>query len=206
MFENYRNNIQSVLIISCGALAREIIALRDNNNLAHLSVHCLPAELHNCPDKIAPAVQNAIVKFRPDYDFIKVAYAECGTAGALDKVLKKEGIERINGPHCYAFFSGMKNFNNSSAGDIDVFYLTDFLTRHFENLVFKALGLDRHPELLNEYFKNYTRLVYLAQTDDPQLVDMARDAAKRLNLMFEVRQTGYGDLNQFITNYNSKKL
>lgn len=206
MYESYGNNVQSVLIISCGALAREILSLRNTNNLTHLSVHCLPADLHNRPEKIAPAVESAIARFRPDYDLIKVAYAECGTAGALDKVLKKEGIERISGPHCYAFFSGIDNFNNSLADDIDVFYLTDFLVRHFENLVFKALGLDRHPELLNEYFKNYSRLVYLAQTDDPQLINMAQVAANRLKLIFEHRPTGYGDLNKFITNYNSKKL
>ena len=189
---------QSVMIIACGALAREILALKRANGLDHVSLHCLPAELHNYPERIAGAVEQAIVEAQPHYSRIVVAYAECGTAGALDKVLEAKNIERLDGPHCYAFYSGLDNFLKAGERDIDAFYLTDFLARHFDKLVFGALGLDRHPELRDEYFRHYSRLIYLAQSEDRNLQAKAEDAARRLRLNFEMRHTGYGELQDFV--------
>lgn len=189
---------QSVMIIACGALAREILTLKRVNGLDHVSLGCLPAELHNRPERIAGAVQEAIIEARPHYGRIVVAYAECGTAGALDKVLEAENVERLDGPHCYAFYSGLDNFLKAGERDIDAFYLTDFLARHFDKLVFGALGLDRHPELRDEYFRHYSRLIYLAQSEDRNLQAKAEDAARRLRLNFEIRHTGYGELQNFV--------
>ncbi len=189
---------QSVMIIACGALAREILALKRVNGLDHVSLRCLPAELHNRPERIAGAVQEAIIEARPHYSRIVVAYAECGTAGALDKVLEAENVERLDGPHCYAFYSGLDNFLGAGERDIDAFYLTDFLARHFNKLVYGALGLDRHPELRDEYFRHYSRVVYLAQSEDHDLLAKAEDAARRLRLKFEMRHTGYGELQDFV--------
>ena len=189
---------QSVMIIACGALAREILAIKRMNGLEHVSLICLPAELHNRPERIAPAVQDAITRARPDHGRIVVAYADCGTGGALDKVLEAENVERLEGPHCYAFYSGLDHFLELGERDMDSFYLTDFLARHFDKLVYAALGLDRHPELRDGYFRHYSRLVYLAQTEDRELLAKARHAAERLRLKFETRHTGYGELQNFI--------
>jgi len=187
-----------VLIIACGALAREILALTEANGLSHVSLQCLPAELHNRPERIAAAVREAIREARPHYQHIVVGYADCGTGGALDRVLAEENIARIAGPHCYAFYSGLKDFADTEESDLGTFYLTDFLARHFDTLVYKSLGLDRHPELREQYFKHYSRLVYLAQSDDEELLAEARRAAEKLHLNFELRRTGYGDLQNFV--------
>ncbi len=189
---------QSVLIIACGALAREIFALKDANKLDHVTLRCLPADLHNRPDQIADAVGEAIAEARSEFDRIVVAYADCGTRGALDRLLKEEGVERLDGPHCYAFYSGLDKFLAESERDIDAFYLTDFLVRHFDRLVYRALGLDRYPELRDDYFRHYSRLVYLVQCEDEGLMVKAREAAQCLQLKFEVRQTGYGELGRFV--------
>lgn len=192
---------EPVLIIACGALAREIRALTAVSGLSHVHLTCLPATLHNRPERIADAVAAAIDKARPDYGAIHVAYADCGTGGALDRVLAERGVGRIAGPHCYAFFSGLEAFAEyGEAGEIDSFYLTDFLARHFETLVWRPLGLDRHPQLRELYFGNYARTVYLAQTDDPALDAAAAAAADRLGLPLERRPTGYGDLAAFVHN------
>ena len=190
---------EQVLVIACGALAHEILALKSINKMDHISLHCLPAELHNYPEKITPLVKDAIFKGRKKFKKIVVGYGECGTKGQLDKLLQEEQIERISGPHCYAFFSGLNKFSEYAEDDLDVFYLTDFLARHFEKLVYEALGLNRHPELINEYFRHYNRLVYLAQRNDDELVDRAKNAARLLRLKFEIRPTGYGALDAFIS-------
>lgn len=193
-----RADAETVLIIACGALAREILALKEANGLNHVSLKCLPAELHNRPQLIPAAVQEAIQKAKPHYGSVVVAYADCGTGGALDKVLEEEGVDRIEGPHCYAFFSGIEAFEGRGDTEFESFYLTDFLARHFESLVIKPLGLDRHPQLRDAYFQHYKRLVYLAQTDDAALREKAIAAAERLGLQFETRRTGYGDLGKFV--------
>jgi hypothetical protein len=165
----------------------------------------LPAKLHNRPEQIAGAVKEKIRQARADgYDNILVAYAECGTGGALDKVLAEENVERIAGPHCYAFFSGLETFEAQADDDFNCFFLTDFLVRHFDRLVYEGLGLDRHPELRDMYFGNYTRVIYLEQQPNADLLDKAKAAAEKLGLEFEHRQTGYGDLTRFVTERAAK--
>jgi len=182
------------LVLACGALAREIGAIIAVNQFDHLTLHCLPATLHNHPDQIPAAVRAAIHKFRPTHPRIFLAYADCGTGGLLDRLLEEENIQRLPGAHCYAFFTGTERFAANGEQDMRSFFLTDFLARQFETLVIEPLGLDRHPELRDMYFCNYERVVYLAQTQDPTLDTAAENAAKRLNLAYERRQTGYGDL------------
>lgn len=184
----------SLLFIACGALAREIVTLRDLNGWHHMELQCLPAILHNTPDKITEAVRDAVADNDGKYDRIFVVYADCGTGGELERACKEMGVEMIPGPHCYAFFEGTEAFSARAEDEITTFYLTDFLARQFDAFVWKPLGLDRHPDLLPMYFGHYEKLVYQAQTDDPQLTEKARDAADRLGLDFERRYTGYGDL------------
>ena len=183
-----------VLIIGCGALARELVAVIDQAGLANVDLTCLPATLHNRPGGIPAAVREKIRAARPSYERIFIAYADCGTGGLLDAMLVEEGVERLPGAHCYEFYSGASTFAAMTDDDPATFFLTDFLARNFERLVIVGLGLDRHPELLPVYFGNYHRLIYLAQTDDPALLSAARRAARRLGLTFGHRRTGYGEL------------
>src|SRR3984885_8073601 len=179
---------RGILIIACGALAREIAALRRMNQWTALDVRCLPAELHNRPERIAPAVRDEIRAHRDRYRTIFVAYGECGTAGQLDAVLAEEGVERIPGAHCYQFLAGAPVFEELCEAEPGTFYLTDFLLRHFDRLVIRGLGLDRHPELFSTYFGNYRKLVYLAQAPDSHSQAEAREIALRMGLQFEYRQ------------------
>jgi hypothetical protein len=183
-----------VLLIACGALAREIVDLIERNRWAAFDVACLPAKWHNTPDKIPEAVRAKIREAKPSYRSIFVLYGDCGTGGMLDKVLAEEGVERIEGPHCYAFFSGNEAFAAKADDEFTAFYLTDYLARHFDRLIWKGLGLDRHPELLADYFGNYEKVIYLAQTRDEDLAKKAMTAAKRLGLAYEYRYVGYGEL------------
>jgi hypothetical protein len=185
---------EGLLIIACGALAHEITALRRANRWDRLEVRCLPAELHNRPEKIPGAVRALIHASRSRYRSIFVAYADCGTGGMLDKVLREEGIERIPGAHCYEFFATGPVFSALAEAEPGTFYLTDFLLRHFERLVIEGLGLDRHPELFPSYFGNYRKLVYLAQAPAPHSEGEARAIAARMGLTFEYRHTGLGTL------------
>ncbi len=182
------------LIIACGALAPELVALTRRPGLGHLDLACLPPDLHDRPERIPAAVRRRIRAARATRDRIFVAYADCGTGGLLDAVLREEGVDRLPGAHCYQVFAGQSAFDQLMADDPATFFLTDFLARHFDRLVVRGLGLDRHPELLPVYFGAYRRVVYLAQTDDPALLAAARAAAARLGLRFELRRTGYGDL------------
>ena len=180
----------TVLIIACGALAKEIVDLRRLNGWSHIKVQCLPAELHNRPEKIPGAVREAIEKYRDKYEQLFVAYADCGTGGELDKVLAQFDVGRLQGAHCYEFYSGAAAFAALSSDEPGSFYLTDFLARHFNRLVREGLGLDRHPELMSTYFGNYKRLVYLSQSDSALLEEAARKHADYLGLEFEHRHTG----------------
>ena len=180
----------NVLLIACGALAREIVELTRLNNWDHLKIQCLPAELHNRPEKIPAAVRTEIEDKRDNYEHIFVAYADCGTGGMLDKVLAEYGIERLPGAHCYEFFAGSTAFAALADSEPGTFYLTDFLTRHFDRLVKSGLGLDTHPELMPQYFGNYQRLVYLAQSESPDLNIMAEQHAGYLGLDYERVYTG----------------
>ncbi|MCU4651723.1 DUF1638 domain-containing protein [Roseibacterium sp. SDUM158016] len=181
-----------VLLIGCGALAHEVLALKAANGWDHLDLQCLPAILHNHPEKIPDAVARAVEAGRETHDEIFVLYADCGTGGLLQARCAALGVEMLAGPHCYSFFEGNEAF--AARDEITAFYLTDFLVRQFDAFVTKPLGLDRHPELRDMYFGNYTTLVYQAQTEDPDLTAKARACAERLGLAFERRFTGYGDL------------
>jgi Protein of unknown function (DUF1638) len=183
-----------VLVITCGALAREIVALRRANSWSHLDVQCLPADLHNHPRRIPGAVREKIRANRDRYASIFVAYGDCGTGGELDRVLLEESVERIPGAHCYEFFAGSHALAALAVEEPGTFYVTDFLLRHFDRLVIRGLGLDRHPQLIAQYFGNYRRLIYLAQLDAPERLIAARAAADRLGLAFAHRLTGYGEL------------
>ena len=184
----------SVLLIACGALAREILALKSRNGWDHMDLTCLPAKYHLYPEKITQAVRAAVEKHRAEYDIIFVVYADCGTGGLLQAACRDLGVEMIEGPHCYSFFEGNEAFAEVAEGEMTAFYLTDFLVRQFEAFIIRPMGLDRHPELRDMYFGNYEKLVYQAQTDDPALTEKARAAAQTLGLTFERRFTGYGDL------------
>jgi len=181
-----------VLVVGCGALARELVAL--TRDLPNVDITCLPATLHNRPGGIPAAVRERIRRRRAGYDRVFVAYADCGTGGLLDPVIAEEGVERLAGAHCYEFYATSPEFAKLVEDEPATFFLTDFLARNFDRLVIKGLGLDRHPELRDQYFGNYERLVFLAQTDDPALSAAARRAARRLGLRYEQRRTGYGRL------------
>jgi len=186
---------QKVRVIACGMIAREILDVCALNGLDHVSLTCLPADYHHHPEKIAPETDKAIRKARAEgYEHIFIGYADCGTGGMLDKVCAEHGVERIAGPHCFSFYVGNDVF--AAAGDdwMTTFFVTDFLARNFETFLVRPLGLDRHPELRDMYFGAYDRLLYLAQTDDPELTRNAEAAAEFLGLRFERRFTAYGDL------------
>jgi len=183
-----------ILLIACGALAHEVLALKRLNHWDHIDLQCLPANLHLWPDRIAPAVARAVAEYKSTYETIFILYADCGTGGLLQQKCKELGVEMIEGPHCYSFFEGNAAFAEHAETEISAFYLTDFLVRQFDAFVWRPMGLDRHPELRDMYFGNYTKLVYQAQTDDLGLDAKARDCAARLGLAYERRFTGYGDL------------
>lgn len=185
-----------VLVIACGAIARELVRIGKINQWDHIRFKCLPPELHNTPDLIPAAVREMIESIASEYEKVFVAYADCGTGGRLDKVLEEYGIERIPGAHCYEFYSGSDSFSELSEDEPGSFYLTDFLVRHFDRLVIKGLGIDRYPQLITDYFANYNRLVYLAQTDSEKLQAMAREQAKLLQLKYHYRYYGDEPLSQ----------
>jgi hypothetical protein len=193
--KTFRPQPEKLLVIACGMIAREILAAKQQLGLDHLELTCLPAEFHFYPDRIAPAMEAAIVKARAEgFEHIFVGYADCGTGGLLDKVCDKHGVERMAGPHCFGFYQGMDAYAKVADDDMMSFYMTDFLCRQFDAFFMKPLGLDRHPELIQDYFGNYEKVIYLAQTDDPELDRVAEDAARLLGLAYERRSTGYGDL------------
>jgi hypothetical protein len=183
-----------VLLIACGALAHEILALTAANGWDHLDLHCLPANLHLWPERIPAAVEAAVIQRRAAYEAVFIVYADCGTGGLLAAKCADLGVEMVEGPHCYSFFEGNAAFAAKAEEEFTAFYLTDFLVRQFDAFVWRPMGLDRHPELRDMYFGNYTKLVYQAQTNDPSLDAKAEDCARRLGLAYERRFTGYGDL------------
>jgi len=182
------------LLIACGALGREIAALKRANGWTMLDVRCLPAELHNRPERIAPAVRAEIRANRDGYSKIFVVYGDCGTGGQLDAVLREEGVERLPGAHCYEFLARPQVFAQLAEAEPGTFYLTDFLLRHYVRLVVRPLGRDRHPPLAAEYFRHYKKLVYLAQTVRADAIGRSRQIADSLGFCFEYRYTGYGEL------------
>jgi hypothetical protein len=195
---DFKKGNGSVLLIACGALGREIVALIEANRWQHFDVTCLPAKWHNTPDLIPDGVRQKIREGKGRYDRIFVLYGDCGTGGTLDTVLEEEGAERIGGPHCYSFFTGNDLFAERHDDDMTAFFLTDYLARQFDKLIWEGLGMDRHPELRDMYFGNYEKVVYLAQIEDPELERKARAAAQKLGLAYEYRKTGFGDLEEFM--------
>lgn len=189
----------STLLIACGALAWEVTELIRVNGWSHMTITCVPAHYHNTPAKIPEAVRAKIREGRATHDRILVLYGDCGSGGLLDAMLAEEDVERIPGPHCYQFYAGKVDFEALMEAEPGTFFLTDYLARHFDRLIIAGLGLDRHPELRDDYFGNYRKLVYLAQTDDAGFLADARKAAQRLGLEFEHRYTGYGELGRFLT-------
>lgn len=185
------------LVVACGALGRELVALKESTGWDALDITCLPAIWHNHPEKIAPGLRRKL-QAAHGYEQVFVAYGDCGSGGEIDKVIEEFGVERIAGPHCYQFFMGTDEFTALTDDDPACFFLTDYLVRHFDRLIVKGLGLDRFPELRDMYFGNYTALVYIAQTEDSRLKAKAEQAAERLGLAFAYRYRGYGELQSFI--------
>jgi hypothetical protein len=186
----------SVLVIACGAIARELVQVQKLNGWDHVDFQCLPAELHNTPERIPGAVRGMLDEHRSSYDRVFIGYADCGTGGLLDAELAGEGIERLPGAHCYDFFAGKETFSQLAEAEHGTFYLTDFLVHAFDRLVKQGLGLDRHPELKQTYFRNYRRVVYLAQRDSKRLRKMAAEQAAYLGLEYEYVFTGLEPLNR----------
>lgn len=182
----------SIAIIACGALAREVLQLRERYHWP-AEVVGVPVLLHNHPDRIPPAVLRRIRETRERFDRVVVVYGDCGTAGGLDAALAAEGVERIAGPHCYEMYAA-GSFESIMAEQPGTFFLTDYLVGSFDHLVLENLGIDRFPELRDDYFGNYTRVVYLVQRDDSALLERAKWAAGRLGLPLEVRRVGMGAL------------
>jgi hypothetical protein len=188
------------LVLACGAIANEIIALRDQLGIAEdtMVLHCLPAELHNRPGQIAPRVDAFLTEHRHKYSRVLLGYGDCGTGGALDKVLARHEADRLPHAHCYEFFARTPLFNEITEAEIGSYFVTDFLVRHFDRLVWEGLGLDTRPDMLESYFGNYRDLVYLAQTNEPMLQAKAQEAAGRLGLNYVYRKVGFGDLTDAI--------
>lgn len=191
-------DLPRTLLIACGALAPEILALKRLNSWDHLDITCLPAIWHNYPDRIVPGVLQKIDDNRKAYTHIKVVYADCGTGGGLDAALDGTGVERIPGPHCYSFFTGAADFDALAEEELGTFYLTDYLARFFDRLIWRDFGIEQNPELRDMLFGNYKRLVYLAQQPTDELRAKAQDAAAKIGLEYEERLTGFGELSDFM--------
>lgn len=183
------------LLIACGALAHELVAVLKANQWSHIEVQCLPADWHNTPDKIAPGVEQKIIEHRDNFDSILIGYGDCGTGGHLDTVIERHNsprlkVGRLPGAHCYAFFAGQDIFDTLAEDELGTFYLTDYLAWHFDRLILEDLGINKHPELRDMYFGHYTRMLYLAQTENPERLAQAQYAATAINLPLEVHHTG----------------
>ena len=198
-----RMNSQPLGIIACGAIARELVQLGRLNGWHHFKLYCLPADLHNRPAAIPAAVAAKIAAVRQRHRQVLVGYGDCGTGGALDAVLKEAGAERLPGAHCYEFLAGAERFEALMDEEPGSFFLTDFLVRHFDRLIYRGLGLDRFPQLLDDYFGNYQRVVHLAQSGEAALREAAAGHANALGLAFEYRYTGYAPLRQALESRNA---
>jgi len=183
----------NTLIIACGAIAHELVAVIKANQFNHIAIQCLPAEWHNTPDKITPAIEQKILTQRAKFARILIAYGDCGTGGQLDALIEKYNIERLPGDHCYSFFAGQDIFESMAEEELGTFYLTDYLVDNFQRLILDGLGISRFPELREQYFAHYTRVMYLRQNmDEARLLkrmQLARDAADSLQLPLQVHDT-----------------
>ena len=190
--------------VMCGALSREVLAVIKRHNWP-VDVYGIPAIDHMYPDRIAPDVEKKLRAIRADYDDVLVVFGDCGSRGALDDLLERVNLERIEGPHCYEMYGGTQ-FDVLMDEEPGTFFLTDFLVRGFKGTIWRGLGLDRYPELLDEYFRNYRRIVYLAQTADDDLLTRASTIAVQLNLPLEVRFTGYNQLEARLEQWMATRL
>jgi hypothetical protein len=182
--------MKTTALIVCGALAREVLALNEKHGW-EADVYGLPVLLHNTPHKIPPAVEERIKQLKDQYEQLIVVYGDCGTAGTLDQILDRYDVKRVPGPHCYEMYAD-GSFEQIMKEEPGTFFLTDYLVGSFDHLVMEKLGIDRNPKLRDEYFGNYTRVVYLSQRDDHNLVEKAQWAADQIGLPLEVKQTAYG--------------
>jgi hypothetical protein len=180
--------------VVCGALAREVLEIVGRRSW-DVKVVAVSALDHMFPERIAPDVERQLLALRARYERIIVVYGDCGSGGALDRVLDRYGIERVTGPHCYEMYGGQR-FSELMAEEPGTFFLTDFLVRAFRGTVLRGLGLDRFPELKADYFRNYRRVVYLAQSRDLALRERAERIAAFLELPLEIHDTGYGLLEE----------
>lgn len=181
-----------LLVIGCGALAEELSALKRANQWTALDIKCLDAALHNRPERIADRLESVLTQHHGEYTNILIAYADCGTGGAVDRVARQFNAQRLPGAHCYEFYATSPVFEALAEAEPGTFYLTDFLARHFDRLVIEEMKLDEHPELEEMLFGRYRKVVYLAQVDSSELLHQAERAATRLKLPLEVVSTGYG--------------
>ena len=181
-----------LLVIGCGALAEELSALKRANQWTTLDIKCLDAALHNRPERIADRLESVLAQHHAEYTNILIAYADCGTGGAVDRVAQQFNAQRLPGAHCYEFYATSPVFAALAEAEPGTFYLTDFLVRHFDRLVIEEMKLDEHPELEEMLFGRYRKVVYLAQCGSTELLDQAERAATRLKLPLEVVTTGYG--------------
>ena len=181
-----------LLVIGCGALAEELSALKRANQWTALDIKCLDAALHNRPEQIADRLESVLAQYHAEYTNILIAYADCGTGGAVDRVARQFNAQRLPGAHCYEFYATSPVFEALAEAEPGTFYLTDFLVRHFDRLVIEEMKLDEHPELEEMLFGRYRKVVYLAQVDSSELLQQAERAARRLKLPLEVVTTGYG--------------
>jgi hypothetical protein len=180
-------------IVACGAIVRELIAIANRQGWDY-ELTGIPAQLHNRPERIAPAVAQRLNAWADSFDLILVGYGDCGTGGALDALLAQYNhVVRIPGPHCYEFLGG-DAFTDQAERHLGTFYLTDFLAHHFDGLVRRGLGLDRHPELRDLYFGHYTHLMYLRQMDAQDESERARAAAAELGLTYVAAHSGLDEL------------
>ena len=189
---------QPLTILGCGALAKELVELINQFPEGQVNLTCLPASWHNTPEKIVPGLARKIKHLKKQNRTILVAYGDCGTGGEIDSLLAREGVERIEGPHCYEMYMGKTDFDDEMEAELGTFFVTDYMVRHFERIVMKGMGLRAHPELRDMYFQHYTRFLYLAQIKDDKLIAKAEQCAKELGLRFEHRHTGYGEFTQFL--------
>lgn len=183
-----------MVVIACGALAKELVTLKKLNNWTVIDLRCIPAQIHNYPKKIAAAVEAKIIEAKREGHEVFVAFADCGTGGQLDAILERHNVERLPGAHCYEFYATPSIFDNLMEQELGTFFLTDFLARHFDTLILEGLGINKYPELEQLYFAHYKRLVYLSQSHNPELLQRAKKAAQRLGLEFKHRHTGFGQL------------
>ncbi|MEC9316222.1 MAG: DUF1638 domain-containing protein [Actinomycetota bacterium] len=190
-----------LLVLGCGALAREFSQLFELNGLGEVTLECLPASLHNRPEQIPQRVRERLEAAVNDFDQILLGYGDCGTAGALDLLCEEFSVDRLPGAHCYEFFLGEGIFEQLHDSEPATFYLTDYLAKHFDRLVFEGLGISSHPELLEIYFGNYKRVVFLTQTNSAELRSAACDAATKIGLPLEVIEAGYGQLETAVAEF-----